>query len=124
MGDGKCSKGQNAQERQLDDCIVPDLDFVDDIALLENNPVAAQELLNNVLASARKTRLRINVKKTQVIFSQREPPEHLLRRGEIREEVNQFTYLGSVILSNGDSSSEITARICKATGTTANLRNL
>ena len=73
MGDGKCSKGQNAQERQLDDCIVPDLDFVDDIALLENNPVAAQELLNNVLASARKTRLRINVKKTQVIFSQREP---------------------------------------------------
>ena len=49
---------------QLDEMTISDLDFADDICLLEDDFNATQELLSSVIAAAAKTGLVNNTKKT------------------------------------------------------------
>ena len=48
----------------------------------------------------------------------------LFMEGEELEQVERFTYLGSCISTNGNITSEITARISKAQAAFSNLRHL
>ena len=58
---------------QLDDMTISDLDFEDDVCLLEDDFDAAQELLLSEIATAAKMCLIINAKKTQPMFSNHAP---------------------------------------------------
>ena len=49
-----------------------------------------------------------------MLFNWTEPVCPLFMEGEELEQVERFTYLGSCISTNGDITSEITARISKA----------
>ena len=52
----------------LDDTYVPDMDFADDICLLEDNDEDAQRLLDSVVQAAKKCRLEDQRVKDQILL--------------------------------------------------------
>ena len=93
-----------------------DLDFADDIGLLSNNMMQAQDLLTRVEKECAKVGLALNAKKTEVItFGQ--PPNHpplVTIGGSPLKEVEDFKYLGSWV-----NTSEKDIKIRKALAWTA-----
>ena len=78
-----------------------DLDFADDIALLSDTEIEAQELLRNVENAALCVGLHMNAKKTQVMaFNQPGCVEIQTVQGSLLEEVKDFKYLGSWVKSS------------------------
>ena len=101
---------------------ISDLDFADDICLLENDFNAAQELLSSVIAAAAKTGLIINVKKTQAMFS-KHATENLKWGNDVLENVSLFNHMRSTFTDNNDISEEIENRIAKITIKSKRLSN-
>ncbi len=94
---------------------VNDLDFADDIALLENNRDRAQSQLDAQRREASTVGLEINASKTeQMCFNvptDSAPPSHLLIDNETVKIVDDFKYLGSHMAS---TDKDISARIALA----------
>jgi ribosomal protein S13 len=74
--------------------ILSDLDFADDVALLEMTKQRLQELLNKVSVKAEKVGLNINIDKTKSMATSGSPVE-LLHKNRRVEQVHEFKYLGS-----------------------------
>ena len=55
-----------------------DLEFADDIALLENNQECAQQQLDNLCTTAHQVGLEINASKTQVVTGTYNLPENTI----------------------------------------------
>ena len=106
----------------LDDTIIADLDFADDICLMDDNGNDAQRLLDNVARNAAAVGLYLNVGKTKFCSQDINQKFHVY--GEELERVEDFTYLGSKIQPDGNVTSEIKARIGKAAGSFKNLKNI
>ena len=106
----------------LDDTIIADLDFADDICLMDDNGNDAQRLLDNVAKNAAAVGLYLNVGKTKFCSQDINLKFHVY--GEELERVEDFTYLGSKIQPDGNVTSEIKARIGKAAGSFKNLKNI
>lgn len=88
------------RSRRVGPKVVTDLDFADDIALLSNITMQAQELLRQVETESAKLGLRINAKKTKVMSYNIQPaPEINTLKGDTLEIVEDFRYLGSHIVS-------------------------
>ena len=98
----------------LDDMIITDLDFADDICLLDDNIADAQTLLDLVTKAAAKGGLEINNYKTK--FCSACPEDQMTCNGKPIEKVHSFTYLGSNLQLDGDVSHEVRTRLGKATG--------
>ena len=98
----------------LDDMVITDLDFADDICLLEDNIKDAQTLLELVTRAAAKGGLDINTSKTK--FCSAYPGDQMTCNDAPIDRVNTFTYLGSNLQLDGDVSHEIQIRLGKATG--------
>lgn len=94
---------------------VTDLDFADDVGLLSGTSVFLQTMLDNVVEYGSRVGLKINAAKTKVMCCGA-PPVVCFVEGQALEVVNEFTYLGSSISSDGDASSDIQQRIQKAQG--------
>ena len=92
--------------KQLDD-----LDFADDISLLSHTKQQMKTKNDNLSSEAKKTGLNININKTKVmkINTQNESPIQLAN--EALEEVQEFTYLGSTITTEGGADKDVTRRI-------------
>ena len=106
---------QEMHDISLDDTYVPDLDFPDDICLLEDNPPEdAQHLLDSVVHAATNVGLKINASKSK--FCSIDPNIVITYSGERLEGVEKFTYLGSSIQLNGDITGEIKLRCAKSLG--------
>ena len=72
------------------------MDFADDIALLSEEIIQAQELFDRVESEAAKVRLHLNADKTEaMVFNHSTPVEIKIRSGEIINVVDNFKYLGS-----------------------------
>ena len=104
---------------------VSDLDFADDIALLENCPLKAQNQLDALRNSARTTGLEINIAKTEQMrlnlpANQPSPP-NLTIDGQGIAVVDDFKYLGSYV---GSSEKDISIRLGLAWGAFNKLRSL
>ena len=97
----------------LDDMIT-DLDFADDICLLDDNIADAQTLLDLVTEAAAKGGLEINTSKNK--FCSACPEDQMTCNGKPIEKVDSFTYLGSNLQLDGDVSHEVRTRLGKATG--------
>ena len=104
--------------------MLEDLDFADDIALLSHRHRDMQEKTNQLVTSAAKIGLKINVAKTKIMKINTRADEPITLDGTSMEEVNDFVYLGSKITTDGDSEVDVQARISKATGAYAALRNI
>jgi hypothetical protein len=99
--------------------MLEDLDFADDIALLSHRHRDMQEKTNQLVTSAAKIGLKINVAKTKIMKINTRADEPITLDGTSMEEVNDFVYLGSKITTDGDSEVDV-----QATGAYAALRNI
>ena len=97
----------------LDDMLT-DLDFADDICLLDDNIGGAQTLLDLVTNAAAKGGLEINISKTK--FCSACPEDQMKCNGKPIEKVDSFTYLGRNLQLDVDVSHEVRTRLGKATG--------
>lgn len=100
-----------------DGCTVADLDYADDIALLQPDSASMQALLDRMADHAEHVGLKIKPAKTKVIALNSPPPE-LHVYGEAIEVVDAFCYLGSTISGRTIAPNEdIACRIGKASTT-------
>ena len=112
---------------------ITDLDYADDIAVLDCSAAGLQETTSNIANAGKAAGLRIGVNKTKTMLvgkfhSQR--PYHLSETldieidGQLLEQVNHFRYLGSTISSDGSIDKEINVRIGVASNAFNALNNV
>ena len=104
--------------RQLED-----LDFADDLAVLSSNHGHLQEKTRRLSQYAKQTGLTINRNKTK-IMTINALAEPITLHGEPFENVDDFTYLGSIISKENGVKKDISARLNKARGAFSRLRNI
>ena len=101
-----------------------DLDFADDIALLAHRFKDMQDKTDDLVAYGSRIGLHVNAKKTKVMKLNSKTNAELKINNNTIEEVPEFTYLGSKITSDGDSTSDVESRLSKARSAFASLRNI
>ena len=101
-----------------------DLDFADDLALLAHTHQQMQEKSEKLVETAALLGLKINTAKTKVmrINSKNNTPINMDQN--TLEDVNSFTYLGSIITDAGGTEDDVQARIGKARTTFIILNNI
>jgi hypothetical protein len=100
----------------LADKSITDMDYADDIALVSDNAVNMQSLMDRLSNHAARVGLQISVGKTKMCHRNCPQPAITLN-GNVLEVVEDFTYLGSRIDMNGSSVKDISTRIAKASST-------
>ncbi|VDO52808.1 unnamed protein product [Schistosoma margrebowiei] len=93
-------------QNQLDD-----LDFADDLALLSHTHRQIQIKTASVAAVSASLGLNIHKRKTKVLKYNTENSNPVTVDGETLEDVESFTYLGSIIDEEGGSDADIKVRI-------------
>ena len=88
------------QSKRQPTTTVHDLAFADDIALFESNFDRAQTQLITTTKWADKVGLQVNIKKTQALTNQNTNNRSMQINGEDIQWVDNFKYLGSMILSS------------------------
>ena len=91
-----------------------DLDFTDDLALLSHNHDQMQGKTTRLAATSERTGLKTNRGKSKVMRINTTNENPITVGGEQLEEVDSFTYLGSVIDKEGGTDVDVGARIGKA----------
>ena len=104
--------------------LIRDLFFADDCALLAQKVDDIQDITNVFARSARLFGLTISLKKTEVIYQPKPRADYTAPTITIDNNplkvVDKFTYLGSTISQNALIDDEISARIGKESGHSAN----
>ena len=95
--------------KQLDD-----LDFADDLALLSHNYQQMQEKTNLVSTTAMDIGLNINKDKSKILKINSSSMNVVTLNGSQLEEVQSFTYLGSIVDQPGGTDADVKSRIGKA----------
>jgi hypothetical protein len=91
-----------------------DLDFADDVGLLSHKQQHAQSKLTRLAEEAEKTGLKINTGKTEVMRLNNRQEHPLQLQGEDLKETDRFTYLGSVVSTDGGADEDVRSRINKS----------
>ncbi len=107
---------------------VTELAFADDITLVANTLVHAACMLNAIAASGREAGWEINVEKTKVLIlgalAVAHPTETLSHDGVPIDLVENFLYLGSLILNTTDEIRRCIRRASHQTGVLQNVWKL
>src|SRR5438477_9885696 len=92
------------------------LRFADDIVLITNSDEEAQEMLNELNQESNKLGMKINMKKTKVMYNEyaNTMPVQVLPQGV--EQVNEYIYLGQLVTMKNDKSDEFKRRIAAGWG--------
>ena len=104
--------------------VLEDLDYADDIAPLAHRYQDMQAKTNVLTTTAGSLGLKINTKKTRNLRMNSRTNESIMVNGEVVDEVDHFTYLGSKVSTTGDGEEEILVRISKASQAFALLRGI
>lgn len=91
-----------------------DLAFADDLALLAHRHQDMQKKVDSLGETSQRVGLKISQEKTKVLRINNKQEEPLRIEGQIVEDVDEFTYLGSKISKSGGTGEDIRARIGKA----------
>ena len=93
-----------------------DLDFADDIALLAETRSRLQRITTRLEKEAGRAGLKISGQKTKVMVTSgdQDQGDQLVIGQEVVEDVTSFTYLGSIVASDGDAEADVRCRIGKA----------
>ena len=92
---------------------INNLRYADDTVFIAENETDLQNILNKVVSESKNKGLQISIKKTEcmVISKKNSPPNcSLIINGERVKNVQKFTYLGSLITSDGRYMDEIKKR--------------
>ena len=93
-----------------------DLDYADDLNILDESVSKTNEFLKVLQVQGAWIGLKINVKKTKSIkLGISEDKQRTLGNQKIYQ-VGSFTYLGTIISKDGESSEDVKSRIAKAQG--------
>ena len=95
--------------QQLDD-----LNFADDIALISHTNSQMQEKTDIMTQTAQNTGRKVNKRKTKVMNVNSSSDQRITVKGNDIEEVESFSYLGSVVSISGGIDADVAARINKA----------
>ncbi|CAI2732166.1 unnamed protein product [Schistosoma spindalis] len=106
-------------QNQLDD-----LDFADDLALLSHTHEQMQIKTASIAAVSASVGLNIHKGKTKVLKHNTENSNPITLDGETLEDVESFTYLGSIVDKQGGSDADVKARIGKARAAFLQLKNI
>ncbi|VDP21075.1 unnamed protein product [Schistosoma margrebowiei] len=106
-------------QNQLDD-----LDFADDLAFLSHTNEQMQIKTASVAAVSASVGLSIHKGKTKVLKFKTENSNPITLDGETLEDVESFTYLGSIIDEQGGSDADVKSRIGKARTKFLQLKNI
>jgi len=88
--------------------------YADDTALIADSESKLQHIVDRIVSTSDRFGLSLNVKKTfcMVISKKKESPKcHLVVDDQSIKQVKQFSYLGSILTSNGRCDTEIKQRI-------------
>ena len=110
---------QWTSQNQLDD-----LDFADDLALLSHTHEQMQMKTANVAAASASIGLHIHKGKSKILKCNTENTNPITLDGETLEEVETFTYLGSIIDEQGGSNTDVRARFGKSRTAFLQLKNI
>ena len=105
--------------------LMRELLFADDSALVAHSAEGMQKITGAFSDASKKFRLKINIKKTEVLYqpnSTRTREEDIMVDGNKLNSVLEFNYLGSTISSNGCIDDEIQRRMAKASASFGRLR--
>ena len=102
-----------------------ELQYADDCAVLAHTPEALQRSLTIISSIYQSMGLRINVNKTEIISQRNNPavPLAFHVNGENVKQVDNFTYLGSVLTDKHNIDTEVLARINNASTSFGRLRS-
>ena len=101
-----------------------DLDFADDLALLSHSHQQMQDKTIELAAASLQVGLNIHKGKTKVLRINAASTDPVTLEGNALEEVETFTYLGSVINKRGGTDADVRARIGKARVAFLQLKNI
>ncbi|KAK7103731.1 hypothetical protein V1264_018575 [Littorina saxatilis] len=101
-----------------------DLDFADDLALLSHNQQQMQEKTDILTATSSQVGLNIHKDKTKILKINTTSKEPITLSGSPLEEVQSFTYLGSIVDQQGGTDADVKARIGKARAAFIQLKNI
>ena len=90
------------------------MDFADDIALLSQNKQQIQDKTSNLKEISETVGLKIHPGKTKVLRVQASSEEAIMLGDNALENVDSFTYLGSILDKKGGVTADIRSRIGKA----------
>lgn len=91
-----------------------DLDFADDLALLSHTQTQMQDKTNIVATTSSQLGLNIHKDKTKVLRVNAAMDTPIMLDGKALKEVDDFTYLGSIVDKQGGTDADIRVRIGKA----------
>ena len=92
-----------------------DIDFADDVALLSQRHNNMTQKLESIRETAAMIGLKVNTQKTKSLRVNQGNNAHFNIGGDEIQDVEKFTYLGSIVSSEGGTDQDIVARIGKAT---------
>ncbi|VDP66889.1 unnamed protein product [Schistosoma curassoni] len=101
-----------------------DLDFADHLALLSHTHDQMQIKTASVAAVSASIGLNIHKRKTKVLKFNTENSNPMTLDGQTLEDVESFTYMGSIIDEQGGSDADIKVRIGKARTALLQLKNI
>lgn len=101
-----------------------DLDFADDLALLSHTQQQMQDKTNTVSVNSSRLGLTIHQGKSKVLKINTDSVTPITLEGESLEEVESFTYLGSIVDKLGGTDSNTKVQIGKARAAFHQLRNV
>ncbi|VDP32404.1 unnamed protein product [Schistosoma margrebowiei] len=101
-----------------------DLDFADDLALLSQTQQQMQEKTTSVAAASAAVGLNIHKGKSKILRYNTACTNAVTIDGEDLEDVNTFTYLGSIMYEHGGSDADVNAWIGKARAAYLQLKNI
>ena len=101
-----------------------DLDFADDLALLSHSHAQMQDKTVRLDTISQQIGLNIHREKTKVMRINTTNRDPFSLENAVLQEVDAFTYLGSIINREGGTDEDIKTRIQKARGAFATLKNI
>jgi exonuclease III len=102
---------------------VSNLRFADDIDLMGETTLEAQEILDTVHTASRRHGLEISKEKTKVLLVAKETREIAINIDNQKlEQVSHFKYLGTEVTEQNSSTTDIRCRIAQALAAVSNLR--
>ena len=100
------------------------LEDLDDLALLSHLEKHMQSKHQNYRVMQKKNGLKINTNKTEVMSLNTKQPARIQVDGNNLSNTTTFTYLGSIVTSDGGADEYIKARLSKARGASISLKNI
>ena len=119
----KSTENEQTGIKWIDNSVLEDLDYADDLALLSANHTDAQSKLDSLQHYSNQIGLKINTSKTHILDFTTSNDDIKIQNVPLLK-VNNFTYLGTNLILDGDTSKEILHRIALAAGAFNKLRNI